>query len=79
MGKLIAIIKREYLERVRTKWFVIATLLGPVMFLLLTALPVFLTAGSKATVESSNITIIDATGASLGPRVVAALSDSTPV
>lgn len=79
MGKLIAIIKREYLERVRTKWFVIATLLGPVMFLLLTALPVFLTAGSKATAESSNITIIDATGASLGPRVVAALADSTSV
>ncbi len=79
MGKLIAIIRREYFERVRTKWFVIATLLGPVMFLLLTALPVFLTAGSKATVESSNIIIIDATGADLGPRVVAALSDSAVV
>ncbi len=79
MGKLIAIIRREYLERVRTKWFVIATLLGPILFLLLTALPAFLTAGSKATAESANITIIDATGANLGPRVVLALVDTSNV
>ncbi len=79
MGKLITIIKREYLERVRTKWFVIATLLGPVMFLVLTALPVYLAAGSKASAQSANITIIDATGAELGPRVVLALADTSGV
>ena len=32
MAKLWAIIKREYLERVRSKWFLIATFLGPVFF-----------------------------------------------
>ena len=32
MAKLWAIIKREYLERVRSKWFLIATFLGVVTF-----------------------------------------------
>jgi ABC-2 type transport system permease protein len=77
MGKLIAIIKREYLERVRTKWFVIATLLGPLLFLAMTVLPALFVARTKASSETTNITIIDATGSSLGQRVTALLSDSS--
>jgi ABC-2 type transport system permease protein len=77
MGKLIAIIKREYLERVRTKWFAIATLLGPVLFLAITVLPVLFVSRTKASAETTNITIIDATGTALGQRVGALLSDSS--
>ena len=77
MGKLIAIIKREYLERVRTKWFAIATLLGPVLFLAITVLPVLFVSRTKASAETTNITIIDATGLALGGRVGALLTDST--
>ena len=29
MGKTFVVAKREYLERVRGKWFVIATVFGP--------------------------------------------------
>jgi ABC-2 type transport system permease protein len=76
MGKLIAIIKREYLERVRSKWFAIATLLGPVLFLAITVLPVLFISRTKASAETTNISIIDATGANLGPRVAALLTDS---
>ncbi|MES3035197.1 MAG: ABC transporter permease [Gemmatimonadota bacterium] len=79
MDKLKAIIRREYLERVRTKWFIIATLLGPVMFLALTVLPMLFVARTKATVASSNITIIDATGVGLGRRVVTEMKDTTDV
>ena len=32
MAKLWVVAKREYLERVRTKWFFIATFFGPVLF-----------------------------------------------
>src|SRR4030095_8877185 len=39
MNKLLAIIKREYLQRVRTKFFVIMTILGPVMLVVFTILP----------------------------------------
>ncbi len=77
MGKLIAIIKREYLERVRTKWFAIATLLGPVLFLAITVLPVLFVSRTKASAETTNITIIDATGMALGGRVGALLTDSS--
>jgi ABC-type Na+ efflux pump permease subunit len=42
MNKLLAVIKREYLQRVRTKFFVVATILGPVMLLLFTVVPVYI-------------------------------------
>ena len=33
MTKFLAIVKREYLTRVRTKMFIVVTVLGPVMIL----------------------------------------------
>ena len=42
MSKLLAVIKREYLQRVRTKFFIIATILGPVMLALFTIVPVYI-------------------------------------
>ncbi|HYW50359.1 MAG TPA: ABC transporter permease [Gemmatimonadaceae bacterium] len=79
MDKLKAIIRREYLERVRTKWFIIATLLGPVMFLALTVLPILFVARTKPSAASSNFTIIDATGVALGQRVLTELRDTAAV
>ena len=79
MDKLKAIIRREYLERVRTKWFIIATLLGPLMFLALTVLPILFVSRTKPSAESTNITIIDATGVALGQRVVTEMKNSGSV
>jgi ABC-2 type transport system permease protein len=39
MNKILAVIRREYLQRVRTKFFVIMTILGPVMLLIFTVVP----------------------------------------
>jgi ABC-2 type transport system permease protein len=39
MTKFLAILKREYMTRVRTKMFVVATVLGPLMILLFTVVP----------------------------------------
>jgi ABC-2 type transport system permease protein len=39
MNKLLAIIRREYLQRVRTKFFVIMTVLGPLMLVVFTIVP----------------------------------------
>lgn len=39
MTKLLAIIKREYLQRVRTKMFVVMTILGPVLLVVFTIVP----------------------------------------
>ena len=41
MNKVLIIIKREYLVRVRTKAFLIGTLVSPLLMLALIALPIF--------------------------------------
>jgi len=39
MNKFLAIVRREYVQRVRTKFFVFMTILGPVMLLIVTVVP----------------------------------------
>jgi ABC-2 type transport system permease protein len=74
MGKLFAVIRREYLERVRSRWFVIATLFGPVLFGALMFLPALLASRDRGNQDASNIIIVDASGAGLGERVAGQLS-----
>lgn len=73
MGKLWAVAKREYLERVRSKWFVIATVLGPLLMGGLIIVPVWLSTRSMSASKVSNIVILDATEAQLGDAVARAL------
>jgi ABC-2 type transport system permease protein len=74
MGKFFAVVRREYLERVRSRWFLIATLFGPVFFGALMFLPAIISSKEKASGDASKIIIIDATGDRLGDRVSNALS-----
>jgi len=69
MAKLWAIIKREYVERVRSKWFVIATLFGPIFFSAIIIVPAWLSSRSKATSDIYNTTILDATANGFGHRL----------
>src|SRR3954463_11403271 len=69
MAKLWAIIKREYLERVRSKWFLIATFFGPIFFSAIIIVPAWLASRSKATSDVYNTTILDATGTGFGRRL----------
>jgi ABC-2 type transport system permease protein len=79
MGKLLVVFKREYLERVRSKWFLIGTLLGPVFFAMITVLPIVISAKTKPSTDLANVTIIDATSSGMGERVAAALRERFPV
>ena len=74
MGKLMAVIRREYVERVRSRWFLIATLFGPLFFGLLMFLPAIIASRDKGAADASHIAIIDATGAGLGDRVASRIS-----
>ena len=74
MGKLWTIIKREYRERVRTKWFVIATVFGPVFFGSLILVPAIMTKRSKASSEFTNTIILDATRIGMGAKVATGMS-----
>jgi ABC-2 type transport system permease protein len=77
MAKLWAIVKREYLERVRSKWFLIATFLGPIFFAAIIIVPAWLASRSRATTEVYNITILDATGTNFGQRLAVAIAGDT--
>lgn len=59
MNKLVAIIKREYLQRVRTKFFVFMTILGPLMLVVFTIVPGLLL--SKKLGGETRIAILDQT------------------
>ena len=70
MTKFLAVVKREYLTRVRTKMFIVFTLLGPLMIVLFTVVPAFI-AGIK--VGSTRIAIVDLTE---GSRMYARVRES---
>ncbi len=68
-----AVIRREYLERVRAKGFIIGTLLGPLLMSAIVIVPA-LVAGSRIG-EQRTVGIIDASGSVLEP-LRARLADS---
>ncbi len=63
MTKFLAVVKREYLQRVRTKFFVVMTVLGPVLLAVFTIVPGLL-AGYKAG-HDTRIAIVDQTDGKL--------------
>ncbi len=79
MDKLLVVFKREYLERVRSKWFLIGTLLGPVFFAMITVVPILISSKTRASTDLANVTIIDATSSGMGERVAAALRERFPL
>ena len=77
MAKLWAVIRREYVERVRTKWFLLVTLFGPVFFGTVMILPGYLSVRGMREARVANIRILDATGAGLGARVARRLAPNS--
>ena len=60
MKKLFAVIKREYIQRVRTKFFVISTILGPLMMAMFTILPALMFMSRSG--GPTRLAIVDQTG-----------------
>jgi ABC-2 type transport system permease protein len=67
-AKLLAVIRREYLERVKTRAFVLGCLLGPVFIAGVLFLPAWLSLRNLRA-DPANLIVIDATGAGLGQRL----------
>src|SRR3954470_7462261 len=74
MGKLFAIIKREYLERIRSKWYVFSTALGPIFFGIIVIVPMVISSRTRPSPDLSHVVILDATGTQLGVRVAGELA-----
>ncbi len=64
MNKLLAIVRREYVARVRSKWFLFSTILAPVLLVGAMALPVVL--ASRQADRLVNVSVLDESGQVLG-------------
>jgi ABC-2 type transport system permease protein len=73
MGKLFTVAKREYLERVRSRWFILSTLGVPALMTAVFSISIMVAARSRASSTVRHIAILDASGAGLGQRVANAL------
>ena len=71
MHKVWAVIRREFVERVRTRIFVLSTLLFPVFMAAMIVIPGFLMSRSTGT---KRVVLVDATTDSMGIRMAGALS-----
>ena len=76
MNKFLAVVKREYVQRVRTKMFIVATILGPLVMSLFGVIPAFIfsiEAGGPVTLKPE--TIADGTTAPFDPRMFELLKE----
>src|SRR5580765_5972626 len=78
VNKILVVAKREYLERVRQRSFIVMTLLVPFLLAGLTMIPLYISSKSGPSIAVRKIRILDATGAGIGERVAANIrSDSS--
>lgn len=73
MHKVWAVIRREFLERVRTRQFLIGTVLGPVLMGVLVMLPALLSRSTSV----KRVVVLDAGSGQFGGRVEGALRTAT--
>jgi ABC-2 type transport system permease protein len=70
MDKLIVVIRREFMERVRSRWFVIMTLLMPALMAAMVLLPAYLAIKSSGSDNLNRIILLDASSTGLGKSVL---------
>jgi ABC-2 type transport system permease protein len=73
MHKTWAVIRREFLERVRTRQFLIGTVLGPILMAVLIMAPILLQRNTRV----KHLVVLDAAQGQLGSRVEQALAKAT--
>lgn len=76
MRKIWVVIRREFVEKVRTKWFIISTVLGPVMMAATIVVPMRMAEGAA---RERDIRIIDASASAIGRQVEEMLGGPLPV
>jgi ABC-2 type transport system permease protein len=70
--KVWAVIRREFVERVRTKWFWVSAILGPVLFAGVIVFQIMQSLGGAV----RHIAVVDSTSSEFGIQVVEALGTS---
>jgi len=73
MKTVLVVIRREYVQRVKSKWFLMSTLAAPAFLILSMALPILYQTGREAT--RRNLALVDETGV-LADRVEPRLEEA---
>ncbi len=72
MRKVWAVVRREFVERIRSRWFWVMALLGPLFFAAVFLLPTLLARGGGVT----RIVVVDGTTGPVGARITQLLDGS---
>lgn len=72
MRKVWAVVRREFVERIRSRWFWVMALLGPLFFGAVFFLPTLLAGRSGV----KNIVVVDATTTAVGARIAQRLGET---
>ncbi|GBD32026.1 MAG: ABC transporter permease [Gemmatimonadales bacterium] len=75
MSKVWVVVRREFMERVRSKWFIVSTVLGPVLMVAFIAVPIIM--ASRGTGERT-VAVLDASSGGFGERLTEQL-DQAPL
>jgi ABC-2 type transport system permease protein len=76
MHKIWVVVRREFLEKVRTKWFVISTVLGPLLMASFIVVPILM---AERGASERKILVVDASTDGFGAAVVQALRGPGPI
>jgi ABC-2 type transport system permease protein len=72
MNMVWAVIRREYIQRVRSKWFIFSTIAGPLFMIAVMVLPIYF--ANKSQQAGRKIAVVDRTGV-LAERLLPALRE----
>jgi ABC-2 type transport system permease protein len=76
MHKILVVIRREFIERVRTKWFIVGTVLGPLFMFAGIALPMLM---AEKGARTRTVVVLDATTSDFGGRITSLLAQTGSV
>lgn len=76
MHKTLVVIRREFVERVRSKWFIVSTVLGPLLMLAFVVVPLLM---ARRGARERAVAVVDLTTSGVGQRLTTELDRSQPV
>jgi len=76
MRKIWVVMRREFISRVRTRWFLVSTVLGPVLMVLVVFLPMSMVSGGG---RERSIAVLDVTTTGFGARATDILNARAPI
>ncbi len=76
MRKTLVVIRREFVERVRSKWFIVSTVLGPLLMLALVVVPLLM---ARRGARERWVAVVDLTTTGVGQRLTAEIDRAQPV